>query len=156
MTLIEPQHPCPCGLTSPYAECCAPYHQGKAVAPTPETLMRSRYSAFVAQDADYLIHTWHASMGVAKFKAELVADFDHTEWLGLNVLASATEGDTGMVTFAARFRDDRDGQIHLIHERSRFVREDGQWYYLDGNQPKVGRNDDCPCGSGQKFKKCCA
>ncbi|MBP6117524.1 MAG: YchJ family protein [Neisseriaceae bacterium] len=156
MTPIAPDQACPCGLAHAYSACCGPYHQGQAVAPTPEALMRSRYSAFVAQDADYLIKTWHPSCGVAQFKTELVADFEHTEWLGLNVVATATDGDAGMVTFAARFHDDRDHSTHLIHERSRFVREAGQWYYLDGNQPKVGRNDDCPCGSGKKFKKCCA
>ncbi|MBP6563957.1 MAG: YchJ family protein [Neisseriaceae bacterium] len=154
MTVIDPKHPCPCGTDRPYAACCGLLHQGQK-ADTPEALMRSRYSAFVAQDADYLINTWHPSCGVAKFKAELVADFDHTEWLGLTIVSSAADGNQGMVTFAARFKDQADGQPHLIHERSRFVREDGQWYYLDGTQPKVGRNDDCPCGSGKKFKKCC-
>lgn len=152
--MIDPKHACPCGTHQAYAICCGALHQGQ-VAATPEALMRSRYSAFVAQDADYLIHTWHPSSGAAQFKAELTAGFADTEWLGLTIASSASDGDQGMVTFAARYRDGVDGEPHLIHERSRFVREQGRWYYLDGSQPKVGRNDDCPCGSGKKFKKCC-
>ena len=46
-----------------------------------------------------------------------------------------------------------------VHENSRFVKEQGQWFYVDGDlksQAKVGRNDPCPCGSGKKYKRCCA
>ncbi|WP_280174468.1 YchJ family metal-binding protein, partial [Escherichia coli] len=65
--------------------CCHPYVSGEKVAPDPEHLMRSRYCAFVMKDADYLIKTWHPSCGAAALRAELIAGFAHTEWLGLTV-----------------------------------------------------------------------
>ena len=76
---------CPCGSAVEYSLCCHPYVSGEKVAPDPEHLMRSRYCAFVMQDADYLIKTWHPSCGAAALRAELIAGFAHTEWLGLTV-----------------------------------------------------------------------
>ncbi len=76
---------CPCGSAVEYSLCCHPYVSGEKVAPDPEHLMRSRYCAFVMQDADYLIKTWHPSCGAAALRAELMAGFAHTEWLGLTV-----------------------------------------------------------------------
>ncbi|WP_309233564.1 YchJ family metal-binding protein [Conexibacter sp. W3-3-2] len=110
---------CPCGSGAPYADCCGPLHRGRRAgsptAPTAERLMRSRYSAYVVEDVDYLLATWHPSTRPVR----LVLD-DGDAWLGLEVLA-ATE-DT--VRFVARHRDG------ALHEHSTFVREDGHWYYL--------------------------
>lgn len=64
---------CPCGSAVEYSLCCHPYVSGEKVAPDPEHLMRSRYCAFVMQDADYLIKTWHPSCGAAALRAELIA-----------------------------------------------------------------------------------
>ncbi|EAX7120348.1 hypothetical protein AIW16_22500, partial [Salmonella enterica] len=61
--------------------------------------------------------------------------------------------NTGYVSFIARFSE--QGKTGAIIERSRFIKENGQWYYIDGTRPQLGRNDPCPCGSGKKFKKCC-
>lgn len=148
---MQPQHACPCGSGKPYGECCAPLHRGERSAATAEALMRSRYSAYVLKDGDYLRATWHPSTRPALLELE----GDTTRWLGLRILATAQggEGDeSGSVEFAA---DYAGGQLH---ERSRFVRERGQWRYLDGEllpPVKVGRNEPCPCGSGRKFKRCC-
>jgi SEC-C motif-containing protein len=148
---VQPQHACPCGSGKPYGECCAPLHRGERGAATAEALMRSRYSAYVLKDGDYLRATWHTSTRPALLE---LAD-DTTRWLGLRILAAAQggEGDeAGSVEFAA---DYAGGQLH---ERSRFVREGGRWRYLDGERlppVKVGRNEPCPCGSGRKFKRCC-
>ncbi|MBX4355415.1 SEC-C domain-containing protein, partial [Mycobacterium tuberculosis] len=75
--------------------------------------------------------------------------------LGLTLFAS-DEGrapNEGFVSFVARFND--NNRPGAIIERSRFLKENGQWYYIDGTRPLIARNDPCPCGSGKKFKKCC-
>jgi len=117
---------CPCGSGKPYAECCGPYHHGTP-APTPETLMRSRYAAFVLEKVDYLLATWHPTTR----PAELVLD-PKLHWLGLEVRRSRGGcGDSeGEVEFVARCK--LNGKAARLHEVSRFVCEDGRWYYVAG------------------------
>jgi len=117
--------------------------------------MRSRYCAFVTKNADYLVKTWHPSVHAAEFRADIEAGFAGTEWLGLTIFeeAAGRSESEGFVSFVARYRENqRNG---AIIERSRFLYENGHWYYIDGQRPEFGRNDPCPCGSGKKFKKCC-
>jgi SEC-C motif-containing protein len=151
---MRPEPTCPCGSKRGYDECCAPLHRGERRAATAEALMRSRYSAYVMKNADYLAATWHTSTR----PVGLDLSADDTPWQCLVILAmeKGGEGDnTGYVEFSAYFTG---GQLH---ERSRFVKEDDYWLYVDGEllppvaEVKVGRNDPCPCGSGKKFKKCC-
>ena len=113
---------CPCGSAVEYSLCCHPYVSGEKVAPDPEHLMRSRYCAFVMQDADYLIKTWHPSCGAAALRAELIAGFAHTEWLGLTVFEHCWQdgGNIGFVSFVARFTE--GGKTGAIIERSRFLK----------------------------------
>ncbi len=146
---------CPCGSALEYSLCCQRYLSGEQVAPDPSHLMRSRYSAFVSRDANYLIKTWHPSCQAETFRQEIEAGFAHTEWRGLTLFDTATGHDEneGFVSFVARFSE--QGKPGAIIERSRFLKEGGQWYYIDGTRPQFGRNDPCPCGSGKKFKKCC-
>lgn len=144
---------CPCGSAVEYSVCCHRYLSGEQVAPDPSHLMRSRYCAFVMKDADYLIKTWHPTCQAATFRDEISAGFATTEWLGLTLFEHSDAGDVGYVSFVARFRE--RGKTGAIIERSRFLKENGQWYYIDGTRPQFGRNDACPCGSGKKFKKCC-
>lgn len=90
--------------------------------------MRSRYSAYVLKLADYLRATWHASTR----PAELDLSADDSKWLGLEVRAHVVRDAThATVEFVARYRV--AGRGHRLHELSRFLREDGHWYYLDGN-----------------------
>nr|WP_236822455.1 YchJ family metal-binding protein [Andreprevotia sp. IGB-42] len=96
-------------------------------ATTPEALMRSRYSAYVLGLEDYLLTSWHASKRPATL--DLATDTPG-KWLGLVIKASHAEGDRGEVEFLARYK--MGGRAHRLHERSRFVREDGRWYYVDG------------------------
>jgi SEC-C motif-containing protein len=127
---------CPCGRVDAkkrpvaYADCCGRYvdHFSTATAPDAEHLMRSRYSAFVLERADYLLATWHPSTRPASL------DFDEaTKWLGLEVREHKDTGaDTAEVEFVARYRV--QGRAVRLHERSRFVREDGRWFYVDGDQ----------------------
>ena len=89
--------------------------------------MRSRYSAFVLNRVDYLEATWHISTRPAD-----VAQDDGTKWLGLDVRRHVViDTDHAQVEFVARYRT--AGRGVRIHERSRFVREAGRWYYVDGD-----------------------
>ncbi|MFK3707130.1 YchJ family protein [Klebsiella sp. NPDC088457] len=146
---------CPCGSALEYSSCCQRYLNGALLAPDPSHLMRSRYSAFVMKDADYLLKTWHPSCQAPQFRADLEKGFVKTQWQGLTVFATdaGSHPDEGFVSFVARFSD--DNRPGVIIERSRFLKENGRWYYIDGTRPTIGRNDPCPCGSGKKFKKCC-
>ncbi|KAF0805755.1 SecC motif-containing protein [Alcanivorax xiamenensis] len=142
---------CPCQSGLDYEQCCQPLHRG-APAPTPEALMRSRYSAFVLNDGAYVKASWHPSTRPESLTLE-----EGDQWLGLEVVSSEQNGDEGRVRFRATCRE--GAGFAVLEERSRFLREDGHWLYLDGEHEvrplKPGRNDPCPCGSGKKHKKCC-
>ncbi len=118
---------CPCGSGQPYGRCCHPWHAGEA-APTAEALMRSRYSAYVLKLEDYLLATWQA----ANRPSELDLAADGSKWLGLEVKRHAVQDeDHASVEFVARYRI--AGRGHRLHELSRFVREEGRWFYVDGD-----------------------
>lgn len=121
---------CPCrkkSETTDYTNCCAPYHAGSKVAPTAEALMRSRYSAYVVKNASYVLSSWHPST-----RPTDIPFIAGQEWLQLRIVATATEpgGDRATVEFVARSRI--GGKTHVLHETSRFVRENGRWLYVDG------------------------
>ena len=146
---------CPCGSAVEYSLCCQPYVSGTQVAPDPSHLMRSRYTAFVLKEADYLINTWHPDCHAAEFRQDIESGFAQTQWQGLTVFGTAAGKDEneGYVSFVARFTE--AGKTAAIIECSRFLKENGRWYYIDGKRLVPGRNDLCPCGSQKKFKKCC-
>lgn len=147
---------CPCGNLKPYTHCCGRYISGEQVPPDAETLMRSRYTAYTQQNNDWLLATWYPSQRTPQLSAALQSDDNQTQWLGLNVISHLHEKDSNeaFVTFFARYRDNQ--QTSAIYERSRFLLEEHRWYYIDGVHLQAGRNDACPCGSGKKYKKCCA
>ena len=121
---------CPCGTALPYARCCGRWHEGPEhlQAPTAEALMRSRYSAFVLGLRHYLLATWHPSTR----PPTLEPNEPGLRWLGLDVKRHDVQDDThATVEFVARSK--LAGRAHRLHEHSRFVREDGRWYYLDGD-----------------------
>ncbi|WP_395141948.1 YchJ family protein [Schlegelella aquatica] len=122
--------PCPCGSGAPYAGCCGRWHQGPQhlQAPHAEALMRSRYSAYVLGLVDYLLDTWHPGTR----PAALEPDPPGLRWLGLEVRRHEVTGeDRAVVEFVARSK--LGGRAHRLHETSRFVRERGRWYYVDGD-----------------------
>jgi len=100
---------------------------GRLTAPSAEVLMRSRYSAFVLELRDYLLASWHPSTR----PAQLEAPEPGLKWLGLEVKAHQPAGERATVAFVARSK--LGGRAHRLAETSRFVREDGQWFYLDGD-----------------------
>jgi len=125
---------CPCLSGETYGSCCGRFHAGLAdgpFAPTAEALMRSRYSAFAVDDAAYLLASWHPSTR----PVELDLD-DGVTWRRLDVLRTERGGPfdaEGVVEFVARYRSVvGPGQVHEV---SRFVREGGRWYYVEGDRP---------------------
>ena len=124
--------PCPCGAPPalPIADCCGRYHAGPLhlLAPTAEALMRSRYSAYVLDLTDYLRATWHPSTRPATIEPNPPG----LKWLGLEVRQhTLQDADHASVEFVARSK--LGGRAQRLHENSRFVREDGRWYYVDGD-----------------------
>lgn len=150
---------CHCESGRLFDDCCGPLLAGSYPAPTAEALMRSRYTANVEKNTTYLLNTWHSSTRPPSIDADTIPT-----WCGLSILAvnQGQQGDDrGMVEFRALYRS--DSGLGVLHERSRFVFENGCWSYVDGElresgalmSAKTGRNAPCPCGSGKKYKKCC-
>jgi len=126
----RPAEPCPCGSGLAHAACCGPLLDGSAIADSAGQLMRSRYSAYVLGARDYLLATWHPSTRPATLDLD-----DRVRWLGLSVKRHEHTGaDAAVVEFVARHRVG-GGSAARLHEISRFVREDGRWYYVDGDFP---------------------
>jgi SEC-C motif-containing protein len=146
---------CPCGSGLAYEACCGSLHRGLRKAQSPLELMKSRYSAYALGNGRYLVDTTVPENRYEEDVALIEAHAAQTEWLKLEIVDSAEAGDEGMVEFKAFYRE--NGLVRVLHEKSRFIRTDGSWYYADGTlyDTKIGRNDPCPCGSGKKFKKCC-
>lgn len=121
---------CPCGANRRYPACCGQWHAGPGHlrAPDAATLMRSRYTAFVMDDLAYLSATWHPSTR----PIDLDPNPPGLRWLGLDVRKHVVIDDNhATVEFVARNK--LDGRAHRLHETSRFVREDGIWFYVDGD-----------------------
>jgi SEC-C motif-containing protein len=119
---------CPCGSTKNFSDCCARYIVNNQPAPTAEALMRSRYTAYTLLCEDYLLKTWHPStrpsiLGLAEEAA--------TKWLGLEIKRhEQQDAEHAIVEFVARYKV--GGRAHRLQEVSRFVREDGRWFYVTG------------------------
>ncbi|MCX7184627.1 MAG: YchJ family metal-binding protein [Nitrosospira sp.] len=120
---------CPCGGgNKEYAECCGRYLDGGETAPTAEALMRSRYTAYTLGREDYLLTTWHSSTRPTALE---LTSAPRSQWLGLEVKRhEQPQPDQAVVEFVARYKV--GGRAHRLHEISRFVREAGQWLYVDG------------------------
>lgn len=126
---MSTQAPCPCGESEAYGACCGRFHAG-APAPDAEALMRSRYCAYVLGLRDYLLATWHPDTRPATLQLDPPGG---RRWLGLEVRRHAVgDADHASVEFVARSRIG-GGSAHRLHECSRFVRERGRWFYLDGD-----------------------
>lgn len=115
----RPDGACPCGGAT-YDACCGPLLRAERLAETPEQLMRSRYTAHALGDAEHLWRTWHP-----RTRPERVDLDPGTTWLGLQVLRAEDEE----VEFVAAYDDQRGGG--RLHERSRFARRAGRWFYVE-------------------------
>ncbi|MBL4775034.1 MAG: SEC-C domain-containing protein [Mariprofundus sp.] len=137
--------PCPCGSQQDFTNCCQPIIEQDR-AQNPETLMRSRYSAYVLGYWEYLHTSWHPDTRPSSVSPT------STDWLGLKVIKSTSH----TVEFIAGFKE--DSKVMALHEISRFQQIDGHWRYVDGqcDVSEVSRNSLCPCDSQLKTKRCCA
>jgi SEC-C motif-containing protein len=127
---MKDQEPCACGSGKRYAECCRAYIEGTQRPDTAEQLMRSRYTGYVLARSDYLMRTWHSSTRPADLGTAVT---DGVKWLGLKILRTehgGPEDREGLVEFVARYKI--KGKAERLHEVSRFLRQDGQWLYIDG------------------------
>lgn len=163
MSNLQPENssnqPCPCQSGAHFQACCQRYISGDALPETPELLMRSRYSAYVHADLDYIERTTQADARPQYDFEGLRGWAENSEWLGLKIHDTDIDGASGRVRFTARYR--QNGNIINHSEDSKFVLEEGRWFFVHGRDytppvnKTVGRNDPCLCGSGKKFKKCC-
>ena len=157
---------CPCNSGKKYGECCGPILDGAAAAETAEALMRARYSAYVTEHIAFLKNS--ATKAVqAEFDEVASTNWSRAaRWHGLEIIRTEKGGKddtTGVVEFRAIYT--ANGEFCNHHEVSTFVKETDGWKFEDGElvgetpttreEPKIGRNDPCPCGSGKKYKKCC-
>lgn len=153
---------CVCGSKKDGINCCLPFIEGTKTPPTPEALMRSRYTAYTQKNIDYIAKTMAspASDGFVAEEAKVWAN--QCEWLKLEVIEASYNQLTGFVEFIAHFN--YGNQRQMIHEKSEFHLIDSKWVYVNGKSPDVkrspqikqlGRNERCLCGSGKKYKKCC-
>ena len=165
---------CACGSDLDYSNCCEPYIKGERPAPSPEALMRSRYTAYVKVVEPYLRETLAPESRGDYSEKDVYEWAKQSEWLGLQILKA--EGNS--VEFIAKYKT--QGKVLEHHEVSTFRKEGNRWFFVDGEShvheegkghehhekapqkpvvratPKLGRNDPCACGSGKKAKKCCA
>lgn len=143
---------CYCKSEKNFDACCEPYLQGKTTPSTPLELMRSRYSAYVLGDGEYLVATTTSENRYENDIALIKEYAKSVVWLHLEIITSTPN----TVEFKAYYRD-KSG-IVLQHEQSYFVQENGRWFYTRGDifHTKIERNAPCPCQSGKKYKKCCA
>ena len=157
---------CVCGSGLAPDACCAAILNGSRKAATAEQLMRARYAAYAAADIDFLYNSSGPDVQKEFDRESSRRWAEGSEWSGIDVLATERGGeadDEGIVEFIARYSV--NGTAFEHHERSLFRKLDGEWKFIDGElvkpkpivreEPKVGRNDPCPCGSGKKYKKCC-
>jgi SEC-C motif domain protein len=119
--------PCPCGSSRLYSKCCGVWHAGTP-APDAESLMRSRYAAFVLCNGPYLLATWHPAK-----RPRSIPFNQNQKWLGLRIVEAKVTGEASAeVEFIARSRVSNAAAVRQ-HERSRFVRQGGAWLYADGD-----------------------
>ena len=117
---------CLCGSGRMAAQCCLPLLAGRAVAQSAEALMRSRYTAFACGDTAYLLRSWHVSTRPPWLTLET-----GQKWIALEIKRHTVQDAThAQVEFVARYRV--RGRGGRLHETSRFVRENGQWLYVNG------------------------
>ncbi len=162
--LPKPQRaqPCTCGSGKLFEACCESLLSGQRPASTAEELMRSRFTAHVAQDFVYLHRTYLETAKKPYVEETPTTDISWTK-LEIHAHEPGSSPDIAFVEFSAYFVE--GGADRVLQEKSEFRRIDSQWYYtrtvrygpapFKSVHPKVGRNDPCPCGSGKKYKQCC-
>ncbi len=148
--LIDMNKECICHSGLAFEVCCEPFLLGKEQAQSALALMRSRYSAYVLKNGQYLYDTCSSRLqNIEDIKA---IEQDQTVWIGLKILSYNDEE----VTFMAYFKETEG--LGVMKEHSYFLMEEGRLRYDRGEllNAQISRNEPCPCGSGKKYKQCCA
>lgn len=158
---------CPCSSGKKYSVCCNPIITGAKKGETAESVMRARYSAYAKGEVDYIVNTLDPDVRDSYDRDEIKHWSETSKWMSLEIKRTEKgqkNDKEGIVEFIAIYEE--DSMIFKHHEVSMFLQKDNQWFFKDGelasHEPivrsakKVGRNDACPCGSGKKYKKCCA
>ncbi|WP_133640559.1 YchJ family protein [Sphingobacterium paludis] len=118
---------CNCGSARFYADCCLLVHQDRQAAITAEQLMRARYTAFTRSLIDFLYDSFHPDSRRYQNKKEIAAWAQENKWMHLEIIQASTT----TVEFKAHYLDKQfEPAVH--HEKSRFKKDRGIWYYLDG------------------------
>lgn len=125
---MKKNNQCPCGSGKSYDLCCGLFLSGELPG-TAEQLMRSRYTAFTQNNEAYLLQSWHRNTRPQNLN---LVDQKNIKWVGLKILRHEADDSRATVEFIARYKV--NGKAEKIHESSRFVKEQGQWFYLDGDQ----------------------
>ena len=119
---------CYCGSDMSFEKCCEPILSGKLKATTAEAVMRSRYSAYATHNADYLIATTHSTTRATHSKDEILYWATSNQWQRLEIIRATS---TTVEFKAFYFNSNKQLQVH--HEHSRFVEENSEWMYVDGD-----------------------
>ena len=125
MDIKEDPLPCPCESGKNYKNCCRKYIEREAETPNAETLMRSRYTAFVQMNEAYLRYSWHPDTCPDDLNLD-----KNTKWLGLKIKHGNNQHED-IVEFIARYKI--NGKAFRLHEISRFTKYSNRWVYLDAN-----------------------
>ncbi|STX29366.1 putative SEC-C motif domain protein [Legionella beliardensis] len=152
---------CPCGSQIPYLNCCGLYIEQSQDAPTPEKLMRSRYTAYTKSNIAYIKATMRGNPLVHFDEVEVKNWANESKWINLEIIDTYPEfqhQDCQFVEFIASF--ELNGLIKFLHEKSEFRKYQGKWFYTEALEPRqarkptLSRNRPCPCGSSKKYKSC--
>jgi len=143
---------CFCDRDESFELCCEKYLKNLENPKEPVELMRSRYSAFVTKNIEYLVKTDRKSYSEVE-KEDLKNYCNQVEFKALEIV---DYGDS-FVEFKAYYI--LNEKLEIQHEKSYFVKQNDSWLYDRGDilesKISIARNDKCLCGSGKKFKKCC-
>lgn len=152
---VLPETGCPCNSGKSFNTCCSPILVDHSLATTPEMLMRARYTAFVVEDASFLLRSWETSTRPVSLNFE-----KSIVWLKLIIEAAPQplpNDSSGSVIFKASFM--QSNSLVEMKEKSVFIRRKGLWFYLNGElttqKRTISLKEPCLCGSGKKFKRCC-
>lgn len=151
MMFSESAHKCFCGSEVSFKQCCEKFIHSTQYPDTPEQLMRSRYTAYVLKNEEYLLKSWDESTRPHSLDLES----DTTQWTKLKII-SAVESQVEFVAFFINTVNKKES-LFALYEKSEFVK-DKNWVYLEGKELKtteLSKNMLCPCQSGKKFKRCC-
>lgn len=155
---------CPCGSQKEYLACCGLFIEKHHRPENPESLMRSRYSAYTLTKIDYIKATMCGKSLEGFDELEAANWAKQVQWSGLQVVKSYIDEQNAhiaYVEFIASYWE--QGKKNSLHELSKFEFINDQWFYTEGCQPQVktkikkttiARNSLCPCGSQKKFKNC--